>query len=51
MAPALEEHPAKKVEVRHTQTRQTQDSTKAGGQASRSPSWGIQDFGLTGESG
>lgn len=51
MVPALEEHPAKKVEVRHTQTRQTQDSMKTGGQVSRSPSWGVQGSGLTGGSG
>lgn len=46
MVPALEEHPDKKVEVRHTQTRQTQDSTKAGRWASRSLSWEMQGSGL-----
>lgn len=40
MVPALEEHPVKKVEVRHTQTRQTQHSIEAGEQTCRSPSWG-----------
>lgn len=45
MVPALEEHPAKKVEVRHTQTRQTQDGTKAGRWASRFLSWEMQGSG------
>lgn len=33
-------------EVRHTQTRQTQDGTKAGRWASRSLSWEMQGSGL-----
>lgn len=40
MVPALEGHPVKKVELRHTQTKQTQHSIEAGEQTSRSPNWG-----------